>query len=245
MNYKKILEDNKPLLTYEIIPILENFQKSQKVFYILVLFAFLVSAFAIFYMIFEDKKTVNKILLARESTLNTAITKLENKNDILEAEILLLKNDVKSLSRKKDSRKHAKISKYLADTEVSGKGIEIILNDNNSNYARAQDENNIIHNTDLLKIVNFLWAKGATAISINDERIVQNSHISCIGPTILLNKKRINAPFYIKAVGEKIDENTVKNSSIMLSLELRGIEFNIIENDQVQIPEGKYATFRE
>ena len=245
MNYKKFLEDNKPLLTYEFLPFLEKFQKSQKSFYILVCISISVIIFAVFYMFSEDKKTVNKILLARESTLNTAITKLENKNDILEAEILLLKNDVKSLSRKKDIKKHAKISKYLADTEISGKGIEIILNDNNSAYSPAQDENNIIHNTDLLKIVNFLWAQGAQAISINDERIVQNSHISCIGPTILLNKKRINAPFFIKAVGEKIDENTVKNSSIMLSLKLRGIELEVLGTNQIQIPEGKYATFRE
>ena len=128
MNYKKILEDNKPLLTSEIFPFLEKFQKSQKLFILLLLIGIITIVSAIFHMISEDKKTVNKILLARESTLNTAITKLENKNDILEAEILLLKNKVKFLSRKKDMKKHAKISKYLADSEISGNYVKWVYN---------------------------------------------------------------------------------------------------------------------
>ena len=245
MNYKKILENNSPLLTFETFSFLKRFSKSVKLFLFLLILASFLIILAICYMIFEDKKNINKILLARESTLNTEITRLENKNDILEAEILLLKNEVKSLSRKKDQKKLNRITKYLADSEISGKGIIITLNENNSNNSPFLDESSIIHNTDLLKIVNFLWKENATAVSINDERIVQNSHISCVGPTILINKKRINSPFVIKAVGEKFDENTVKNDAIMLSLELRGIEVEIKKNDNIQIPPGRYATFRE
>ena len=50
---------------------------------------------AVTYLILEDKRSINKILLARASALNSAIAKQENRKDILEAEVLLLKNEVK------------------------------------------------------------------------------------------------------------------------------------------------------
>ena len=244
MELKKLLDNNQPIMFVQM-SIFKNKFKEKKTFYFLLGLAVTILLFSVVHMVLEDKKTVNKILLARASTLNMEITKQENKKDILEAEILLLKNEVKSLSQRKDQKKLAKIAKFLADTEVSGKGIILKVSDNNSEFAAVQDSNNIVHNTDLLKIVNFLWGQGASAISINDERIVPNSHISCIGPTILVNKKRISSPFVIKAVGEKIDKSAFENATIVLSLKLRGIEMEFVQNDEVLIPAGKYTTFRE
>ena len=90
-----------------------------------------------------------------------------------------------------------------------------------------------------LKIVNFLWSENATAISINEERISPNSHISCIGATILINQTRINNPFQIKAIGKKLSKEKVENALIVLSLLLRGIEINIEENENILIPAKK------
>ncbi len=237
--YKELLEDNNPLLTSGFLPCLKKVLSSKITFYCLVIVAICGLIFTISYMIFEDKKTINKILLARESTLNTALTKVENQNDILEAEILLLKDNLISLSKKREQQKLAKISKYLANKELVGRGIIITLTDNPSTSTYSPDEDAIIHNTDLLKIVNFLWSQEAKGICINDVRITPNTHISCVGATILINKKRINAPFIIKAVGEKIKKNEVADSGIVLSLRLRGIEFQIEENDEITVPAGK------
>ena len=245
MNHKEFLEDNHPFLILKNIPALKKLSNSKR-FLAVLLGVLLIIVFACCTnLALKNSKSVNKILISRESTLNSELTKVENINDILEAEILILKNQVKDLSLKKDKKRLKKISKYLADTEVSGPGVEIILRDNHSIFAPVQDERGIIHNTDLLKIVNFLWADGASAISINGERIVFNSHISCVGPTILVNRKRINAPFTINAVGEKLDETKIKNDTFMLSLKLRGIEFDISQRDDILIPAGKYATYME
>lgn len=232
--------ESKPILLSDIFPKLKFFLKSKKIFLFLILF-FLISFLLIYiYLISENKKSKDNILLARESMLNEKIIKLENHNDILEAEILLLQNEIHSLSKQNNQRKLAKISKYLANTEVTGEGVEIILKDAiNSQF--FDKEKSIIHNTDLLKIVNFLWAQGAIAISINNERLAQNSAITCVGPTILINKKRINSPFKIVAIGKKLNEETIKTSSIMLLLNYRGIGVSINNKSKLTVPQCKYS----
>ena len=238
-------EDNHPFLLLKSIDLLKRLSTSKRFSVTLLCISLGVIAISLTTIAMQNSKSVNKILIARESTLNSELTKVENVNDILEAEILILKNQAKDLSRQKDKKKLEKISKYLADSEITGSGAEIILKDNHSVFAPVQDEKGIVHNTDLLKIVNFLWADGASAISINGERIVFSSHISCVGPTILVNKKRINSPFIIKAIGDKLDIDKIKNDTFMLSLKLRGIEFDISQREDILIPAGKYATYME
>ncbi|MCQ2957796.1 MAG: DUF881 domain-containing protein [Candidatus Gastranaerophilales bacterium] len=245
MNYKESFKDNKPLLSIDVMPFFKNFYTDKRVFLTSVGIFLVIIVISVTYMIIENNKTTNKILIARESMLNSELVKMENANDILEAEVLLLKNDVKSLSKKRDRKKLAKISKYIADTELQGKGVEIILKDNNFDNEVTNEENAIIHNTDLLRIVNFLWENGAEGISINDERIAPNTYISCVGATILINKKRITSPFKIRVIGKNFSKNTVENSSVVLSLKLRGIEYQTTEKEEILLPPNKYSSSKE
>lgn len=87
-------------------------------------------------------------------------------------------------------------------TDVEGEGIEILLDD--SNIAKKSGENPnlyIIHDEDLLRVLNELRAAGAEAISVNDQRIVAMSEIRCAGPTISVNNVRSAPPYVIKAIG--------------------------------------------
>lgn len=84
--------------------------------------------------------------------------------------------------------------------ENKGAGIEITMND-----AKESAENpkySIIHDTDMLKIINELNVAGAKAISINGERWISSSEVICTGPTIRVNKNRYSTPFVIRAVGD-------------------------------------------
>ena len=59
----------------------------------------------------------------------------------------------------------------------------------------------IIHDDDLLRVINELRAAGAEAIAINGERIVAMSEIRCAGPTLSVNNNRSAPPYEIKAIG--------------------------------------------
>ena len=99
-DYHKILKDNCPILFIENVSFLKKFCKTKKAFCILLFIAIALFLYGIFYMIAKDSKNVNKILLARESKLNSEILKVNTQNEILTAETILLKNEIKSLSKK-------------------------------------------------------------------------------------------------------------------------------------------------
>lgn len=91
-------------------------------------------------------------------------------------------------------------------TAVEGEGVVITLND--GKYEGLKDRNDfrndaIIHSTDILDTVNLLWAAGAEAITINDERVVGTTSINCIVNTILVNEAHVGTPLIIKAIGNK------------------------------------------
>ena len=46
----------------------------------------------------------------------------------------------------------------------------------------------IIHEYELRDIVNLLWMAGSDAIAINDERLVSNSSIYCVGSTVMVGE---------------------------------------------------------
>ena len=98
----------------------------------------------------------------------------------------------------------------LGTTEVSGKGVIIVLNDNQTvsteTLGITEDASTyIVHDEDLLNVVNELKNAGAEAISINDQRIVSTSSIVCAGNIIRVNGEKVGAPFTIKAIGNQDD----------------------------------------
>ena len=66
----------------------------------------------------------------------------------------------------------------------------------------------IVHFSDILGIVNELKNAGAEAISINDQRIVSTTSITCEGNVINVNGEKTSSPFVIKAIGSSIYMNS-------------------------------------
>ena len=77
----------------------------------------------------------------------------------------------------------------------------IVLDDARGASAAKDIEKSICHNTDLTDIVNQAWRGGATAIAINDERIVGSSSIYCVGSTIMVNGTLMSPPFNVLVIG--------------------------------------------
>jgi uncharacterized protein YlxW (UPF0749 family) len=64
-----------------------------------------------------------------------------------------------------------------------------------SDLARVQDR-------DLQDIVNALWASGAEAVSINDQRLATTSAIRSAGGAVLVDFRPVNSPYRISAIGD-------------------------------------------
>ncbi|MGB5950903.1 MAG: DUF881 domain-containing protein [Ornithinimicrobium sp.] len=55
---------------------------------------------------------------------------------------------------------------------------------------------------DLQTLVNGLWAQGAEAISINDQRLTSTSSIRFAGEAIIVDFRGLNRPYVVRAIGD-------------------------------------------
>lgn len=86
---------------------------------------------------------------------------------------------------------------------LEGPGITIKMYDNPEDEIIGADVNDdVIHDVDMLNILNDLRVAGAEAISINGERVVSSSEMKCGGPIIRINGKSVGTPFIISAIGD-------------------------------------------
>jgi uncharacterized protein YlxW (UPF0749 family) len=89
-------------------------------------------------------------------------------------------------------------------TPVVGSGLTIVMTDN-PDASKAGGETaflpGIVHDYDILQVVNELRAAGAEAIAVNGTRITGFTPIRCVGPVIYVNGEPVAAPFRLEAVG--------------------------------------------
>ncbi len=130
-------------------------------------------------------------------------------------------------------------------TSVHGPGIIVRLNDSPIKPKDGDDPNYyIVHDVDLMALVNELWASGAEAVSINDQRMVMTSPIRCVGPTITVNTVRLTPPYIVKAIGPSSTLETGLRytggflDSMSPNMD-RGVEIRISKNDDIIIPAYK------
>ena len=132
----------------------------------------------------------------------------------MEAKISRLTDDLKSngkLSASQVSMLNGQIKELQTVsglTPVSGPGIQIVLSDN-PNVGTSDASSilpGIVHDYDLLQVVNELRAAKAEAIAVygaggEPVRVTGYTPIRCVGPTIMINWEQVAAPFTIEAVG--------------------------------------------
>ncbi len=122
---------------------------------------------------------------------------------------------------------------YLGKTNVQGPGIQIKIEDTNS------DEIKPISAEDLLVIVDYLKLAGAEAISINEKRIINMSDIVYINNSIIyVNQERILSPYVIKAIGDptNLESTLLGNGGYIELLRNIGFEADIEKDNKIAIP---------
>ena len=138
-----------------------------------------------------------------------------------------------------------KNNELLGLTEVKGSGVIIRLDENReANEEEIIDVNSyLVHDGDLIHIVNELYNVGADAISINGKRIVNTTSIMCDGNIIRVNGEIVGVPIEIKAICYPQALYNLTRKGGYLSLMVSGGVIVEIENsDDITIPkyEGVY-----
>lgn len=90
---------------------------------------------------------------------------------------------------------------------VTGPGLRVSMSDAprdaDGNYPAGVDPDDlVVHQQDVQSVVNALWAGGAEAMMIMDQRVLTTSAVRCIGNTLLLQGRTYSPPFVVTGIGD-------------------------------------------
>lgn len=122
------------------------------------------------------------------------------------AQVEDLNNDVQSLGRAIEqyanpstvTKTDSALALQSATVAVSGPGITVTLTDRSG----PGKGSGAVRDQDLAMVVNALWAAGAEAISINDQRIGPSTYVRTAGAVILVNITPVSSPYDVTAIGD-------------------------------------------
>jgi uncharacterized protein YlxW (UPF0749 family) len=66
----------------------------------------------------------------------------------------------------------------------------------------ASPDDLVVHQVDVQSVLNALWAGGASAMAMQDQRLVASSAPRCIGNTLLLGGRTYSPPYVMTALGD-------------------------------------------
>ena len=92
-------------------------------------------------------------------------------------------------------------------TALTGPGVTVTMTDAprgaDGRYPTDASPNDlVVHQQDVQSVLNALWAGGAEALSMQDQRRVATSAPRCIGNTLLLHGRTYSPPYVVSAIGD-------------------------------------------
>jgi len=188
----------------------------------------------------QDSKS--SVSYQRVEELSQRLLQTEKERDGLLTEVNRLKT---TSGQEAQSQELADLKMGAGVVPAEGQGVTITIDDSKTKSKAGENPNlYLIHDDDLLKVINELKAAGAEAISINEQRLIATSEIRCAGPTLSVNNIRSAPPYEIKAIGDaKNLENALKmRGGVVETLQVWGIQINVKPDVNVHVPAYK-STF--
>jgi len=179
----------------------------------------------------------------RAEELSAQLTRLKKERDAVQAEVDGLRSRLDKISAGpkeaglKEELEQARIEAGV--TELTGPGVEVTLNDSNISLRTGENPNLfVLHDEDVLRVLNELRAAGAEAVSISGQRLLATTEVRCNGPTILINKKRLAPPYVITAIGnpDTLESSLKMRGGVAETLQFWGIQVAVKKMPQVTVP---------
>ncbi|WJY28989.1 DUF881 domain-containing protein [Sporosarcina trichiuri] len=169
----------------------------------------------------SESQRIHSEMEDREESYRSELIEQKERNKQLADEITAKQKKITQAERNlSDSEQdHDSLVKEAGDLRLllgavpaKGEGLRVSLEDGDYDPAQQNPNEYIVHESQVLTVVNELKIAGAQALSINGQRLSANSSIKCTGPVITVDGRTFPAPFVIEAIG---DTDTL-NSSLTL-----------------------------
>lgn len=184
-----------------------------------------------------------------ESELKTQVLKMKERYENIYANLESAEKELEEARQKvtnnntelEDLERQIKEANMLLGlTDAKGSGVVITLKDGLATPTTLDLSLLLVHDRDILNIINELKNAGAEAIEVNGERIVNTTASVCDGNVILLNGERISSPFTITAIGLPESLITLNRAGGYLSLlDQANVITDIKKSNNITIPKYK------
>lgn len=90
-------------------------------------------------------------------------------------------------------------------TAVSGPGVTVRLTDAPADGPRPDwsgPDDLVVHQQDLQAVINALWAGGAEAMALQDQRVTATTAFRCVGNVLSLGGRLYSPPYEVRAIGD-------------------------------------------
>ncbi|HCF51270.1 MAG TPA: hypothetical protein DER60_13375 [Syntrophomonas sp.] len=194
---------------------------------------------------FKTQENINDTLMpGRVEELSQSLIEVTKQRDALAEEVQTLSDKLQKIRQVDEAMADLqdevmKANMAAGKVAVSGPGVLLTLNDSNRTLQSGENPNyGIVHDYDLLTLVNELRASGAEAIAVNGERLTAISEIRCAGTLILVNWARIGPPYEIKAIGdpEMLTSGLNIRGGHLETLKYLGVQTNLQKADKLELP---------
>jgi uncharacterized protein YlxW (UPF0749 family) len=127
---------------------------------------------------------------------------------------------------------------------VRGPALIVALDDaprDTPKAAGARPDDLVVHQQDVQAVVNALWAGGAEAMMLQDQRVISTSAVRCVGNTLILQGRVYSPPYVITAVGNVAGMQRAIAASAQIDLyrqyvEALGLGWSVSEQSEAILP---------
>ena len=181
-----------------------------------------------------DNELRDNVLKWKEKYDNLSEGLKKAEKNLEEVRQVATQNDTSSSAKERELKKN---NTLLGLTNVTGSGIVIELEDgklDNSILTMDNPSSVLIHNDDLISLLNELRNAGAEAVEINGQRVVNSSAITCEGNIIKINGEKIGSPFTIKAIGSQalLYGQIIREGSYLNLMADRGVNVKSVSQEE-------------
>ena len=130
---------------------------------------------------------------------------------------------------------------------VTGPAISVSLNDSKRSLASLPGEYTaddlVVHQQDVQNVVNAMWAGGAEAMMLQDQRVISTSAVRCVGNTLFLQGRVYSPPYVIQAIGDVSTLRAALDQSEQITFYRQAVDFFGLRYDVTSKGEASFPAY--
>lgn len=195
----------------------------------------------------ENTRLVDLIQAAQERNDRTSATSNRLRRQVERLAVQAEDPQVQQVRKEGDA-----IAGVAGLTPMTGGGLTVTLDDApagaiDRSYPGLPEptaDDLVVHQQDLQAVVNALWAGGATAIQLMDQRIISTSAVRCVGNVLILQDRVYSPPYSVTAIGDVSRLSSALSESSAVSnyreyVDAYGLGWKVERHARITVPPYK------